>query len=192
MTQKTTSNLRRDEIIDIASRLFYEQGYHRTGIQQIIEEVGVAKGTFYTHFKSKETLGVAWLKKHHIHFNSILEEAIKDIQLPDEKILGIFDFLGHSMEKKDFRGCAFLNTLAETPEGDNPLRKEIVAYKKSLSDRFQSLVQESFPDWEINECKNISWTIFLLYEGSLVSMQNFQELWPVEAAKKQIRTLLNK
>src|SRR3990170_8711751 len=46
----------RDRIIDTALRLFYEQGYLATGINQIIAESQVAKATFYSHFSSKENL----------------------------------------------------------------------------------------------------------------------------------------
>lgn len=49
---------KRDELIEIASKLFYQQGYQATGIKQIIDEAGIAKGTFYSHFKSKEELGL--------------------------------------------------------------------------------------------------------------------------------------
>ncbi|TVR33429.1 MAG: TetR/AcrR family transcriptional regulator [Spirochaetaceae bacterium] len=47
---------RRTEILAVAERLFYEHGYDHTSIAQIIEEVGIAKGTFYHHFSSKAAL----------------------------------------------------------------------------------------------------------------------------------------
>ncbi len=47
---------RRTEILAVAQRLFYDQGYDNTSIAQIIEEAGIAKGTFYHHFSSKAAL----------------------------------------------------------------------------------------------------------------------------------------
>lgn len=47
---------RRNEILDTAQALFYRMGYDRTTIAQLIAEVGVAKGTFYHYFSSKEQL----------------------------------------------------------------------------------------------------------------------------------------
>jgi AcrR family transcriptional regulator len=44
------------EFLDVAQQLFYKQGYEWTSVQTIINTVGVAKGTFYHYFDSKEEL----------------------------------------------------------------------------------------------------------------------------------------
>lgn len=45
---------RKTEILDAAEGLFYTKGYHNTTIMDILNAVGIAKGTFYYHFQSKE------------------------------------------------------------------------------------------------------------------------------------------
>jgi len=47
---------RKNEILDIAQELFLTRGYEKTSVENIIKKVGVAKGTFYYYFKSKEDL----------------------------------------------------------------------------------------------------------------------------------------
>lgn len=47
-------DVRRRELLDAALMLFYEKGYEKTSINDIIERVGVSKGAFYYYFKSKE------------------------------------------------------------------------------------------------------------------------------------------
>lgn len=54
MVAKRSSS--RDAIIEVARRQFTQHGYKRTVIDEIVREVGIAKGTFYFHFKSKEEL----------------------------------------------------------------------------------------------------------------------------------------
>lgn len=49
-------DIRRNEILDVAQQLFYTQGYEQTSVQNIIDEVGIAKGTFYHYFGSKVEL----------------------------------------------------------------------------------------------------------------------------------------
>jgi AcrR family transcriptional regulator len=51
-----TAEVRQDEILDVAHRLFLAKGYADTPIQSIIDEVGIAKGTFYHHYPSKSDL----------------------------------------------------------------------------------------------------------------------------------------
>ncbi|MGF9965983.1 TetR/AcrR family transcriptional regulator [Bacillus rhizoplanae] len=45
---------RRNEILDTAERLFVSKGYMKTTVNDILREIGIAKGTFYHYFKSKE------------------------------------------------------------------------------------------------------------------------------------------
>lgn len=47
---------RKNEIIDTARDLFLKNRYHNTSVQNIIDAVGIAKGTFYHYFDSKEKL----------------------------------------------------------------------------------------------------------------------------------------
>lgn len=47
---------RRREILDTAEKLFYEKGYKQTSIRDIIDAIGIAKGTFYHYFDSKVDL----------------------------------------------------------------------------------------------------------------------------------------
>lgn len=47
---------RRNEILDAAERLFAKQGFDGTSTADILKEVGIARGTLYYHFKSKEDI----------------------------------------------------------------------------------------------------------------------------------------
>jgi AcrR family transcriptional regulator len=46
-------DIRRNEILEVARQLFYARGYEQTSVQDIIDQVGIAKGTFYHYFGSK-------------------------------------------------------------------------------------------------------------------------------------------
>lgn len=48
--------VRRNEILDIAERLFVTKGFDRTSTNDILAEVGIARGTLYYHFRSKEDI----------------------------------------------------------------------------------------------------------------------------------------
>ncbi len=47
---------RKREIIETAFNLFVQNGYEQTSVQQIIDTLGISKGAFYHHFKSKDDL----------------------------------------------------------------------------------------------------------------------------------------
>ena len=45
---------RKQELLQIAYRMFISRGYENTSVEDIIEEAGIAKGTYYYYFESKE------------------------------------------------------------------------------------------------------------------------------------------
>ena len=52
---------RREQILAAASRLFARQGFHRTTVRQVAREAGIADGTIYLYFRSKQELLLALL-----------------------------------------------------------------------------------------------------------------------------------
>ena len=64
---------RRKDILRAAAELFAQQGYEKTTVSQIVKKVGVAQGTFYLYFDSKEhvRMGV-----HEQIINEILEKSL--------------------------------------------------------------------------------------------------------------------
>jgi len=55
---------RRQELIDVASKLFFKNGYDRTSVREILKEVNGAPGMFYYYFKSKDDIYHEVMKQH--------------------------------------------------------------------------------------------------------------------------------
>lgn len=49
---------RRQQILEVSQQFFATFGYHKTKVSDIVREVGIAQGTFYWHFKSKEAIAL--------------------------------------------------------------------------------------------------------------------------------------
>jgi AcrR family transcriptional regulator len=189
-TLTSSPKSKRDDLIEVAAKLFYQQGYHCTGVQQIIQEAGIAKGTFYSHFKSKEALGCAWLKARHHEWTGWLIDSISGKPTAKAKILGIFDFLGTWMQDCDYRGCAFLNTLSETPSIESPLRVEIVAHLNELKEIMNQLVDDHLSARSKKERSDTSKVIFVLFEGALIELRNSRDTASLPAVKALVKSLL--
>lgn len=56
---KSAAKQRRQDLIDVAAQLFLKQGYENTTVNQIINSLSLAKGTYYYHFKSKGDILIA-------------------------------------------------------------------------------------------------------------------------------------
>lgn len=69
---------RRKEIIDMSAELFLSRGYEETSINLIVEQLGVAKGTFYHYFKSKEDILEAVLENLLSSYADQMEDALNN------------------------------------------------------------------------------------------------------------------
>ena len=57
------AEIRKSEILDTAERLFVSKGYENTSTTDILDEIGIARGTLYYHFKSKEDILIAMIDR---------------------------------------------------------------------------------------------------------------------------------
>ena len=95
-----TKEERRNEIIETAGKLFEEKGYEQTQVQDIVNEIGVAKGLFYYYFKSKDEVMEELADRYADAIIDAVNELIdKDISTFD-KINRIFQIFIDSAEKK--------------------------------------------------------------------------------------------
>jgi AcrR family transcriptional regulator len=125
----------RQRILDAASELFYQNGIRATGINTIISHSGVAKATFFHRFPAKEDLVIAWLQQPASRwFDRIRTELDAKKESPASRLLTFFDLLGEWFAQDDFRGCAFQNAAAETPEAGHPVRQATHDYTVEIKD----------------------------------------------------------
>ncbi|MFD3509453.1 TetR/AcrR family transcriptional regulator [Nocardia sp. NPDC058666] len=116
----------RERLLDTATRLFYAEGVHTVGIDRIIAEAGIAKATFYRHFKTKEDLVVAYLQREYDRQRQVLESVPGD---GFATIATIFDSLRDISCGPGFRGCPFLNAAVEFPDPAHPVRLVVDDYR---------------------------------------------------------------
>ena len=107
----------RERLLDAADRLFYQEGVHTVGIDRVLEQSGVAKGSLYYNFGGKDELVRAYLENRHARWVDRINDAIVAAATPTEKILAIFGVLAALIGQPGFRGCAFVNAAAEATQG---------------------------------------------------------------------------
>ncbi len=105
---------RRDHLVDTALEMFCRDGFHATGIDKILAQAGVAKMTLYNHFRSKDELILAVLRRRDERFRRAFVRAVeRRASAPRDRLLAIFDALGEWFCRNDFTGCTFINASAE-------------------------------------------------------------------------------
>jgi AcrR family transcriptional regulator len=181
MKQKASDPKQR--ILETATELFYKQGYHATGINQVIQEAEVARASLYQHYESKEALLAAFLNHRHDYWFAKLKEATAHTNQPKKKILAAFDFLQVMNENENFRGCAFLNILSEVTDKDAEALAIIQNHKKELRTYLSNILA--------GEPQTLKDQVYLLFESAMVESQLFRNQWPVVEARKIVSGLLS-
>jgi len=177
----------KDRLIKTASKLFYEQGYNRTGINEILKESGVAKASMYQHFRSKDEIGVAYLKNMEIGLMQGLEELLATKEKGKESVLGLIDFVQQFYEQDNFRGCWCQNTISEIPKEAGPMLDEIRLQKRNFKRVVSELLKDNLPNLYSEE---LSDQLFLLYEVAVLESQLFMQDWPIKRARSIAEKLL--
>jgi len=123
LPEKPTMN---ERILETADRLFYLRGIRAVGVDTIAAEIGISKRTLYNHFPSKDELIAAYLARR-------FRQPPSSDKPPAEQILGTFDSLERRFASKDFRGCPFVNAVAELGAEDRAVKKIAIAFKERPS-----------------------------------------------------------
>jgi len=178
---------KRDQLLETAGMLFYRDGYHATGIDRILAEAGIAKMTLYHHFRSKEELILAVLKKRDQTMFESLNQFLDAKRRPPEKLLeAVFDWLIVWIGSKGFRGCAFLKAMAEYQNLNDPIHQAALAHKVALTAEIRRLVVAA----GLKKSRNLSEQLSLLLEGAIVQSHAIGNVAPALRAREAARLLI--
>ncbi len=105
---------KRQEIIDRAYALFYDGGFHATGVDAVMADTGISKRTLYKYFPSKEHLIEAVLDHYGAQIDAkMVTPAFARSSDPRERILALFDVRREMMEANDCLGCLAMKAAQE-------------------------------------------------------------------------------
>lgn len=165
---------KRQQLIHTAFDLFYRNGIHAVGINQILQTSGIAKKTLYHHFASKDALIAAVLAYRDESFYAWLTSRVDVVKPGYDGLNEFFDALDDWINNRvtlltDFHGCFFINICAEFNDPQHPLHKISQRHKQ----RVNGLIEKQLRALGIKEpaVYSITESISLLKEGAIVMAQ---------------------
>ena len=185
----------RDRILDAAGRLFFEQGYRATGINQVIQEAGVAKATFYSHFPTKDHLCLAYLQARNRAELSEVADYVDQYTDPRERLMAVTDAIGAWLEANRLRGCQFLNMVSEVPDPSAAIRREGVRHYEGLR-RYISRLAEALVAAEPEryghlDAGQVADEYLVALTGAIALTEIYHDITPVSRARAVVQTLLD-
>jgi len=170
----------KERILESADRLFYLKGIRAIGVDTIAAEIGISKRTLYNHFPSKNALISAYLERRFV-------QPRPSDKSPVEQILGTFDSLERRFASKDFRGCPFVNAVAELGPESKAVRKIAVAFKESRRLWFRDLLIQI----GVTDPEGLATQLVLIVDGSIAQDLVRDDPAMARAAKEAAKVLLS-
>jgi len=147
MSRRDAAELR-TKLLDQGVALLMERGYHGAGLQELVQRVGVPKGSFYNYFASKEAFAAEVVAHYLDPFIARLDGRLQRSDLTAlESLTGYFDELIEETERMDFKGgCLLGNLIGEVGETDDlcaaSLQAAVRRYRDKLSQGISRAQQE--------------------------------------------------
>ncbi|GAA0246808.1 TetR/AcrR family transcriptional regulator [Cryptosporangium japonicum] len=124
----------RARLLATATRIFYAEGIHSVGVDRIISEAQVTRATLYRHFPGKEDLVVAYLTEADQAIRARAGELLAQDLPAADTLRALARAIADDIRSPGFRGCAFLNAVAEYPDTDHPVHRVVLAHRQWFLD----------------------------------------------------------
>jgi TetR/AcrR family transcriptional regulator, transcriptional repressor for nem operon len=163
-------------LIKAGRRIIVEKGYNHTGIQEILLEVGVPKGSFYHFFNSKEAFGLAIIDYDSQLHDRIVEQYLDDTSLsPLNRLKRYFTFKLEEFETLQYReGCLFGNLSQELSDQNEAFRLRLQAATDRWRNQFADCIQAAQAAGEItnqHQAQDLAEFCLNSWEGALLQMK---------------------
>ncbi|AOS63652.1 TetR/AcrR family transcriptional regulator [Actinoalloteichus hymeniacidonis] len=159
----------RERILDAAEELFHSEGIRRVGVQTIADKAETTKMAIYRHFETKDALVAEWLRIVAADYQAAFDRAeAEHPDRPREQIMALARFIADSLPAISYRGCPFINSLAELPDRAHPARRVIEEHKARQTHRLLGMCTGA----GVSDPEQCTAEITFVLEGAQVSAQN--------------------
>lgn len=147
-----------DHIAEVAARLFYAEGIHAVGVDRVADTAQVTKRTLYRHFRSKDDLIAASLRRAPL-------VLFPDQGEPVQRIIGAFESMERFLRESAYRGCPYVFYSAELTERRHPARRLIERRLQKRRQWFRDRATEA----GLTDPDAVAEQLDVLFDGALAS-----------------------
>lgn len=155
----------REKIVTVAYELFARRGIRDVGVDELIRASGVAKATFYRHFRSKDEVVLAFLEQWYQERTSAIGDAIaRRGTRGGAAMLTIFDVFDDWFRQGAVQVSSFLHVMMEMGP-DHPLGKASIQYLEKTREQIAELAKSA----GLDNPNDFAWSMHILIKGAMVA-----------------------
>lgn len=186
------STPRKTHLLETAQDLFNRHGYHRTGIDKIMQASGVSKTTLYKYFRTKEDLVLELLAQRSAAILDTMNMRVSDLVTGDEeassreRVGAIVDVISDWVAGDAFCGCNFIRAVSEYEPENEAITKLARQHKAAVI----GLIREQLIGVPKAQCEQLAEDIMLIIDGAIVSAHVRERADAMASARRLINLLL--
>jgi TetR/AcrR family transcriptional repressor of nem operon len=192
--QLTREKSTRDNIVETARSLFFEQGYNATGIAQILAKSGAHSGSLYHFFPAKEDLLLAVLSQYkEMLLPMVIDPARERVAEPIDRIFSVLHGYRLLLEATDFRlGCPIGNLALEVSNSHPNPRALIKENFDGWLLEVEKLIEEARGYLPANvDSARLAMLLLAMMEGAVMLARTYRSLEPFDQAVIGLRELFD-
>ena len=182
--QKVERGAARNSLIRVGVELCTQTGFQATGIEQVLREAGVPKGSFYHYFPSKKDFGLAVIDAYAEYFCTKLQRILNNPDVtPLQRLRDFVREAERGMEKHQFqRGCLVGNLGQEMAGLDDQFRERLEAVLKLWEAQTSRCLKEAQQAGEVSASLNadqLAEFFWIGWEGAILRAKLTQSSRPM-------------
>lgn len=141
---ETKYNQCRESLLEVGQELFLNSSFNCVGLNDILKQAEIPKGSFYHYFESKEDFGLQVIEHYHRGSYAALQELLKDARLSPYQQLKAFyeNNISHFSEIGYCQGCLMANLSQEIADVNENLRCKIASLSKQTVDAVAGCIEK--------------------------------------------------
>ena len=137
----------KQRLLDTGQAMLLRHGYHDLGIQAVLSATDVPKGSFYHHFKDKESFGIQVIDQYMSQVHRALDDCLADRgRSPLARVRHFFERTEESYRSEGYMGCLLGGLGQELSGVSQVFREKIEECFNSIADRLARCLEEAHMD----------------------------------------------
>lgn len=195
MTTTASRSDTRALLLETAQGVMARKGFAAVGLNEVLREAGVPKGSFYHYFDSKDAFGEAMMRQY---FTEYLDDMDRVLATPErtaaERLLAYFDTWTEKQGAYEGRGkCLAVKLSAEVADVSEAMRQELKAGVAAIVERIERTLAEGAQDGSVRsdlDAGTAATTLYDLWLGASVVGKIDRSTEPLRGAMAATRHLL--
>lgn len=187
----------RATILDSAQRIMSHRGYAAVGLNEVLADAGVPKGSFYHFFGSKDAFGEALMRRYFVDYLADMDTVLaRPDRTAAERLLSYFESWRDGQVLDDCQGrCLAVKLGAEVADLSESMRVALREGVAAITDRIEATVEDGLIDGSVHSASpapQLAAVLYALWLGASVVAKINRSDASLETAATMTATLLGR